>query len=74
VKVAVAGAQRDRVAVGSIFIDPGSPWQNAWIEAFNSRLRDALLDGWIFDNLPDPPAFVVDPAGSERLRGRGDFR
>jgi putative transposase len=30
--------------VGSIFIDPGSPWQNAWIESFNGRLRDELLN------------------------------
>jgi putative transposase len=28
---------------GSLFIDPGSPWQNAWIESFNGRLRDELL-------------------------------
>jgi len=27
---------------GSLFIDPGSPWQNAWIESFNGRLRDEL--------------------------------
>jgi len=25
---------------GSILIDPGSPWQNAWNESFNGRLRD----------------------------------
>ena len=29
---------------GSLFIDPGSPWQNAWIESFNGRLRDELLN------------------------------
>ncbi len=27
-------------SAGSLFIDPGSPWQNAWIESFNGRLRD----------------------------------
>ena len=37
--------------VDSIFIDPGSPWQNAWIESFNGRLRDELLNGWQFDSL-----------------------
>ncbi len=26
--------------VDSVFIDPGSPWQNAWVESFNGRLRD----------------------------------
>ena len=30
--------------VGAVFIDPGSPWQNAWIESFNGRLRDELLN------------------------------
>ena len=36
----------DQAGVGSVFIDPGSPWQNAWIESFNSRLRDELLNLW----------------------------
>lgn len=36
---------------GALFIDPGSPWQNAWIESFNGRLRDELLDLWQFDSL-----------------------
>ena len=30
--------------VNTVFIDPGSPWQNAWIESFNGRLRDELLN------------------------------
>jgi transposase InsO family protein len=33
------------------FIDPGSPWQNAWIEPFNGRLRDEHLNGQLFDSL-----------------------
>jgi putative transposase len=46
--------------VGSIFIDPGSPWQNAWIESFNSRLRDELLNGWIFDSLLEARVLIED--------------
>ena len=37
--------------VATMFIDPGLPWQNAWIESFNGRLRDELLDSWPFDRL-----------------------
>ena len=40
---------------GSLFIDPGSPWQNAWIESFNGRLRDELLNAWRFDSLLRSP-------------------
>ncbi len=36
---------------GSLFIDPGSPWQNAWGESFNGGFRDELLDAWRFDSL-----------------------
>jgi putative transposase len=35
----------------TVFIDPGSPWQNAWIESFNGRLRDEHLNGQQFDSL-----------------------
>jgi putative transposase len=28
----------------SVFIDPCSPWQKAWIESFNGWLRDELLN------------------------------
>lgn len=47
-------------SVGSIFIDPGSPWQNAWIESFNSRLRDEFLNGWQFDSLLEAQVLIED--------------
>jgi putative transposase len=46
--------------VGSIFIDPGSPWQNAWIESFNGRLRDEFLNGWQFDSLLEAQILIED--------------
>jgi putative transposase len=35
------------------FIKPGSPWQNGFIESFNSRLRAECLDVELFHNLAD---------------------
>ena len=46
--------------VGSVFIDPGSPWQNAWIESFNGRLRDEFLNGWQFDSLLEAQVLIED--------------
>ena len=46
--------------VGSIFIDPGSPWQNAWIESLDSRLRDELLKDWHFDSLLEAQVLIED--------------
>ncbi len=46
--------------VNSIFIDPGSPWQNAWIESFNGRLRDELLNLWTFDSLLEAQMLIED--------------
>lgn len=47
--------------VGSttLFIQPGAPWENAYAESFNSRLRDELLDGEIFLTLREL-RFVLD--------------
>jgi putative transposase len=47
----VAKAVQDWIpAVGAktAYIAPGSPWENGYIESFNARLRDELLDGEIF--------------------------
>jgi putative transposase len=35
------------------FIDPGKPYQNAWIESFNARVRDEFLNMHAFWNLPE---------------------
>ena len=45
---------------GSVFIDPGSPWQNAWIESFNGKFRDELLNGWQFDSLLEARVIIED--------------
>ena len=46
--------------VNTVFIDPGSPWQNAWIESFNGRLRDELLNGWQFDSRLEARVLIED--------------
>ena len=40
-----------RVGVQTLFITPGSPWENGYIESFNGKLRDELLDRELFDTL-----------------------
>ena len=50
----VAKAVQDWItAVGAktAYIAPGSPWENGYVESFNARLRDELLDGEIFYTL-----------------------
>jgi putative transposase len=47
-------------SVATVFIDPGSPWQNAWIESFNGRLRDELLNLWHFDSLREAQVLIED--------------
>ena len=42
--IAFAGAK-------TAYIERGSPWENGYIESFNARLRDELLDGEIFYSL-----------------------
>ncbi len=44
----------------SVFIDPGSPWQNAWIESVNGRLRDELLNGRQLDSLLEARVIIED--------------
>lgn len=40
-----------RLGVTTLFIEPGSPWENGYIESFNGKLRDELLNGEIFTTL-----------------------
>jgi len=39
------------LGVRTLFIEPGSPWENGYSEAFNGKLRDELLDREIFSTL-----------------------
>src|SRR6202140_4015552 len=39
------------VGAKTAYITPGSPWENGFIESFNARLRDELLNGEIFYTL-----------------------
>jgi putative transposase len=39
--------------VETLYIEPGSPWENAYSESFNSRLRDELLNGESFASLKE---------------------
>ena len=52
----VATAVREwlgRLGVTTLYIEPGSPWENGYIESFNARLRDELLNGEIFYSLEE---------------------
>jgi transposase InsO family protein len=40
-----------RLGVKTLYIEPGSPWENGYIESFNGKLRAELLNGEIFDTL-----------------------
>ena len=40
-----------RVGARTLCIEPGSPWENGYIESFNGKLRDELLDREVFYTL-----------------------
>ena len=42
------------------FIEPGSPWQNAYVESFNGRVRDELLDIEEFSCLAEARVVIED--------------
>ena len=40
------------------FIEPGSPWENGYIESFNGKMRDELLNGEIFDTMAEAMVLI----------------
>jgi putative transposase len=48
----------ERVEVKTLFIEPGSPWENGYVESFNGKLRDELLNGEIFDTLLEAKVLI----------------
>ena len=56
-----AEAVRDwlkRVGVRTLFIEPGSPWENGYVESFNGKLRDELLNREIFYTLMEAKVLI----------------
>jgi hypothetical protein len=47
-----------RVGVKTLFIEPGSPWENGYVESFNGKLRDELLNGEIFYTLQEAKILI----------------
>ena len=47
-----------RVGVKTLFIEPGSPWENGYVESFNGKLRDELLNGEIFYTLREAKVLI----------------
>jgi len=47
-----------KVGVKTLFIEPGSPWENGYIESFNGKLRDELLNGEIFYTLTEAKVLI----------------
>lgn len=45
---------------GTSYIEPGSPWQNPWVESYGSRMRDELLAIEVFDSLLEAQVLVAD--------------
>jgi transposase InsO family protein len=48
----------EQLAVSPLFIDPGSPWENGYVESFNGKLRDELLHGELFYALHEAQVIV----------------
>jgi transposase InsO family protein len=44
--------------VKTLFIEPGSPWENGYVESFNGKLRDELLNREIFDTLLEAKVLI----------------
>ena len=47
-----------RVGVKTLYIEPGSPWENGYNESFNGKLRDELLNGEIFYTLKEAQVLI----------------
>ncbi len=46
------------VGAKTLYIEPGSPWENGYVESFNGKLRDELLDREVFNTLREVQVLV----------------
>src|SRR5204863_3319545 len=47
-----------RIGVKTLYIEPGSPWENGYCESLNSKLRDELLNGEIFTTMREAQVLI----------------
>lgn len=47
-----------RLGVKTLFIEPGSPWENGYIESFNGKMRDELLNREAFSTLAEAKVLI----------------
>ena len=48
----------ESVGAKTLYIEPGSPWENGYCESFNGKLRDELLNGEIFCSLKEAKVLI----------------
>ena len=48
----------ENVGAKTLYIEPGSPWENGYCESFNGKLRDELLNGEIFYSLKEAKVVI----------------
>jgi putative transposase len=48
----------NRVGVKTLFIEPGSPWENGYVESFNGKFRDECLKGETFDTVTEAKVLI----------------
>ena len=48
----------NELGVKTLFIEPGSPWENGYIESFNGKLRDELLNREVFYTLAEAKVLI----------------
>lgn len=48
----------NKLNVKPLFIEPGSPWENGYVESFNGKMRDELLNGEIFYTLQEAQILI----------------
>ena len=47
-----------KLGAGTMYIEPGSPWENGYCESFNGKLRDECLNGEIFYSLKEAQVVI----------------
>lgn len=49
-----------KLGVKTLFIEPGSPWENGYLESFNGKMRDELLNRELFTNLKEAKILIAN--------------